>query len=140
MFFRFKSVQRFPDCEFLLCHRAQRLVGADVRRGLFAADVLFARLQSQHKGALAAIVRGLADDAARQFAHQRLGRRHEAEVRPAEGERHAQRLPFAHGHVRADLAGRFVKRAGDGVDAQNQFGAVFVDDRRGLFPVLDGPK
>ena len=47
------------------------------------------------------IVRGLAHDAAGQLAHELLGGGHEAQVRPAEGEGHAQGLALAHGHVRA---------------------------------------
>ena len=50
----------------------QALVGADVARGLFAADVLLAGLQRQHPAALAAAVDRLAGDAARHAADELL--------------------------------------------------------------------
>ena len=73
----------------------QTLVGADVRGRLAAANVLLARLQRQREAGLAVEIDRAPDDAARHLAHVFHARGHEAEVRSARGQRHAERLPVA---------------------------------------------
>ena len=70
----------------------QYLRGADVGIGLFAADVLFARLQRHAVGGLAAGVFGDADDAARHRADEGLAGGEEGGVRAAEAHRDAEAL------------------------------------------------
>ena len=53
--------QRHIDCRR---QRQQALIGADVGRGALAFDVLFARGERQHVGALAAVVHGFTDQPA----------------------------------------------------------------------------
>src|ERR1700730_10723076 len=48
--------------------RAQRMIGADVRSGLFAPDMLLARSQGQAKGAVAVAIAGLAHQPPRHLA------------------------------------------------------------------------
>src|SRR6185295_9041502 len=100
--------------------RVQSLGGADVVSGLFAADVLLARLEGEHEAALALDVARLARDPARHLAQEPLRRREEAERRPAEVEPVAERLALADADVHALLAGRLedaerqrVRRADD---------------------------
>src|SRR6266478_1014396 len=49
--------------------RDESLVGTDVRRGLFAANVLLARSQGQAEGAVTARITGFADQPARHLAN-----------------------------------------------------------------------
>ena len=74
--------------------RDQRLVGADVRGGLLAADVLLARGEREHEAALAVAVDGLADEASGHLAHELFFRRDHAAVGAAVAERHAEGLRF----------------------------------------------
>ena len=83
------------------------LVGADVRVGAGAADVLLARPERQNVGELALLVHGLPADAPRKLADKLRLRRHVPGVRPAEEERHAQGLRLPHRDVRPKLAGSF---------------------------------
>src|SRR3569623_3140520 len=68
-----------------------------------AADVLFARLQGERETGLALEVDGATHDAARHLPHPFLPAAHETEIRPAGGQRRAERLPFAAGNVGASL-------------------------------------
>ena len=61
----------------------QCLVRADVAGGLVAPDVLLARAKRHDEGPLAVEVGGHADQPARDLAHERIGRRQDAEVRAA---------------------------------------------------------
>ena len=84
----------------------QRLGGADVGRGLLAADVLLAGLQGQAVGRDAGVVLGHAHEAAGQGAFQALRDGHVGGVRAAEEQRHAEALGGADGDVRTLLARR----------------------------------
>ncbi len=85
----------------------ERLVRADVRGRLLAADVLLAGLQREHEAAAAVDVARLADDAARHAADQRLAwRRRSRTSGPAEGRVVAERLPLPHADVGAVAARR----------------------------------
>ncbi len=66
--------------------------------------MLFARLQREHIRARAIRIHGLARNAAGQVAHKLLRCSHKANIRPAKGERKAQRLSVADGHIRAVIA------------------------------------
>ena len=84
-------------------HGEQHLRGADVARGALAADVLLTGLQRQPVRRLAVGVDADPDEPARQRALQSLAYRHEAGVRAAEADRHAEALRRSHGHVGAPL-------------------------------------
>ena len=72
--------------------RHQRLIGADVRGRLLAADVLLPRSQRQNKSAIPCPIDRLPGQPSRHLAHiLLLGRDHAAE-RTAIAERHAERL------------------------------------------------
>ena len=86
---------------------------ADVARRALAADVLLARLQREHVAGAALDVLRLADDAAGHLAHEPLAAGEQPDVRPAEPERDAQRLPFADDDVRAVRRRRPVQREAD---------------------------
>ena len=75
-------------------HRKQRLGGADVRRGLFAANMLLAGLQRQTVGLIAARIDRDADNPAG----------HRALMLVAAGEKRSMRSAVAHRHAKA-LAG-----------------------------------
>ena len=59
------------------------LVGADIRGGFLAADMLLAGGQGQHVGALAAVIHRLAHQPAGHLAHEFLLGGEDAQVRPA---------------------------------------------------------
>ncbi len=74
----------------------QALVGADVRGRLFAADVLLAvcSVSTQHRLPWRSVVWPTIRPG--QLAEKCFAAGHDAQVRPAEGHRVAQRLPFGH--------------------------------------------
>ena len=115
----------------------QRLVGADVRGRLLAADVLLAGGERQHESALAVAVARLADQAAGNLAHELLARRHHAAVRSAESERHAERLRLHADDVglRRRLHDAQRNRLGDRDDQQRAF---LVDDLADRGDILNG--
>ncbi|MNS52116.1 hypothetical protein D3C72_848200 [compost metagenome] len=85
-------------------HGQQHLRRADVGRGLLAADVLFARLQRQAHRRVALRVFRHADQTAGHVALEGILAGHEAGVRAAKAERHAEALRRTDGDVRAPLA------------------------------------
>ena len=105
---------------------AQGLVGADVAAGLFPADVLLPGLQAQDVGPAALVVGGLTHDAAGELAHELVGGGHVAQVRAAAAQRQTQRLPLAHGDVRAAVPGGLHNGQGDGVAAHDVPGTRLV--------------
>ena len=118
----------------------QPLVGADVAGRFLAADVLLARAQGHHVSASPVLIHRLADDAPGDLAHVLAARGEEAQVRPAEAERDAQRLPLAHDDVRAQRARRLEQAQSERVshDAQQRAGGV---NRAGqVAEVLDLPE
>ena len=117
--------------------RVERLVGADVRGGALAADVLLARLQREHEAAPAFDVDGLAHDAPRHAPHQLLARAHEAQVRAPEVEVVAHRLTLADGDVGAVLARRREHAERERIDDGDEEGAGVVGDLRGGRHVLE---
>ena len=106
--------------------RQQALVGADVGGGAFALDVLFAGGQGQHVGALAAVIDGLADQAAGHLVDVLLAGGEEAQVGPAKRQRDAQRLAFADHDIGAHLAGGLEQAQGGGVGDHADQGALGV--------------
>ena len=90
--------------------RQQRLRGADVAGGLFAADVLLARAERQAQRGFAARILGDADDAAGHLAFEFVARGEKRRVRPAVAQRHAKPLRAADGDVRAKFARRLEQR------------------------------
>ena len=86
-------------------HREQHLRGADVRRRLFAADVLLARLQRQSVRRVAVGVDADADQPSRKTALEFVARGEERGVRAAEAHRHAEALARADDDVGAPFAG-----------------------------------
>jgi hypothetical protein len=100
----------------------QNLRGADVRVGLFAPDMLFARLQRHAQRPLAAGIDRDADDAAGEGALVLVAGGEKSGVRPAETERDAKTLRRPEGDVGAHLARRAQQHqrhqvGGDGDDA-----------------------
>ena len=92
--------------------RAQPRIGADIARGALAPDVLLAGREGQHPAAPAFGVDGLADEPARHLPHELVAGREQTEIRPAEIERVAERLPFGGDNVGAHLAGRLDRTQG----------------------------
>src|SRR5580704_15924557 len=81
------AVDRHEDIDH---QRDQRLVGADIGRSLFAADMLLTSSQSEHESALTLLVDRLAHQAARHLPNVFLARGDYAAVGPAESQRHAE--------------------------------------------------
>jgi hypothetical protein len=122
-----RQVDREGEC-------AEPGIGADVRGRLLAADVLLARREREHEAALAFGIDRLADERpgicrARYFC--RLAK--EPDIRPAERQRIADRLAFAHDDVGAHLAGRRDEAErhdlGDDGDQQRADGVRLLGDR-----------
>ncbi|MPL94939.1 hypothetical protein SDC9_41102 [bioreactor metagenome] len=114
-------------------HRKQRLRGADVRGRLLAADMLFAGLQAEPVGLVAAAVDRDADDAAGHRPLQLVARRHEGRVRSAIAHRHAEALRRAHGDIgphRARLLQQ-AQRQKVGRDHRQSLGGVELFDQVG---------
>ncbi|CAI8728808.1 putative metal-dependent RNase [Pseudomonas sp. IT-P218] len=113
----------------------QHLRGADVRRGLLAADVLLAGLHRQAQGRLAETVDRDTDQAARHVALERILGGEVGRVRATEAQRHAEALRAADGHIGAEFARRGQQGQGQqvgghghqgvgGVQALGQFAVV----------------
>src|SRR5438445_3484534 len=86
--------------------RAQTRISADVAGRPLAANVLLAGRQGQHPAAPAVGVDGLADETARHLSDELVAAGEEAEMRPAEIERVAERLTFSGDDVGPHLARR----------------------------------
>ncbi len=80
--------------------RAKRLIGADIRGGLFAPDVLLARGQRQDESAPALRVRRLSRKTPGHLPHEFLARRDHADERAAVTRRQAKALAFHRHDVR----------------------------------------
>ena len=106
--------------------REQRLRGADVARGFFAADVLLARAERKAQRGFAARILGHADDAAGHLAFEFIARGEKCRVRSAVTERHAEALRAADGDVRAEFAGRLDEREREQIrgDGEHRAGGV----------------
>jgi hypothetical protein len=94
----------------------QRLVRADVARGLVASDVLLPRAKRHDERPLAADVRRHAHQAAGDLPNQLVRRGEDAQVGPAVLGRDPERLTFARRDVRAVRAGWREHRERDGLD------------------------
>ena len=112
----------------------QCLGGADVGRGLLAADVLLAGLQGQAVGGDAGVVFGDTHEAAGHGALQPLLHGHVGGVRAAEEQRHAEALGGADGDIRTLLARRGDQGQGQEVRGHSDQRAAFlgVGDHRGV--------
>ena len=84
----------------------ENLRGADVRRGLLAADVLLARLEREAQTGTALRIFAHADEPARHRALEAVARGEERRVRSAITQRHAEALRVPDHDVRAEFAGR----------------------------------
>ena len=104
----------------------QRLGGADVGRGLLAADVLLAGLQGQAVGRDAGVVLGDTHEAAGHGALEALLDGHVGGVRAAEEQRHAEALGGADGDVRALLARGRDEGQGEQVGGDGDERAAFL--------------
>ena len=123
-------------------HRQQHLRGADVGGRLLAADVLLAGLQGEAVGRLAGRVHRHADQPARHRALECIAAGHEAGMRAAEAERHAEALGVADHDVGAPFArcldqGEGEQVAGDRDQAAARVhglgqGGVIVDAAEGV--------
>ena len=107
----------------------QHLRGADVRRRLFAANVLLAGLQRQPVGLVAARIDGDADQASGHRALVGVLDRHVGRVRTAVADRNAEALHRADGNVRAHLAGRLEQRQRQRIGGNNGNRLVRVQRR-----------
>ena len=110
----------------------ERLRRADVRGGLFAADVLLSRLQRHAIGALAARIDRHPDDPARRLANVAVARRQERRVWPAVSKRHPEPLRVADDGVGAHFAGgnEEGEREQVGRDRDEASGVVRASDQR----------
>ncbi len=84
----------------------QGLRGADIRGRLFAADVLFAGLQSHAIRGVAVDVDRDADDASGDLPHEFFAGREECGVRASVAERHSEALRISEDDVGAHFSGR----------------------------------
>src|SRR6266566_3282123 len=122
-------------------HREQDLRGADVAGRLLPADVLLPGLQREPVRRPPVRVPGDADQPPRQLPLEPGAHRHEAGVRTAEAERHAEALRRADHHVGTPLARWLEQRQGEQVGADRHHGAArlrFGDDP-GQVPDRAGP-
>src|SRR5260370_28629685 len=81
--------------------RAERLVGANVRSGPFAADVLLARSEREHESALAIGIRSLAREPPGHLPHVLVPRSNHTGERPAVAPRPPETLAFHRDDVRS---------------------------------------
>src|SRR5437762_2661903 len=75
--------------------RTETRIGADIARGLFAADMLFARRKRQNEAASPLGIYRLTRKSARHLAQEFLTGRKQPDIGPAEIQPVAQRLTFA---------------------------------------------
>src|SRR6185312_14210960 len=94
--------------------RAERMVGADVRGGAFAPDMLLARRQGKTKGAIPLPIAAQPDQSPRHLAHMRRQCGHEANPRAAELWLDTKTLALANGDIGAELPGRLEHSKGKG--------------------------
>ena len=92
---------------------AQPGIGADIAGGLLAADMLFAGGKRQHIAAAAFGIHCFAGEAARHLPQIFFTRRKEPDIRPAEIEAVADRLPFGRNDVGALGARRLQQAEGN---------------------------
>ncbi len=104
----------------------QRLRGADIGRGLLAADVLLAGLQRQAVGGDTGVVLGNAHQAAGHGTLEALPDGHVGGVRSAVEQRDAEALRGADGDVRTLLARRRDQRQGQQVRGHRDQGAPLL--------------
>ena len=139
-----QAVGTVPDGVHRGHHGEEHLRGADVGRGLLAADVLLARLQRQAVGGGAVCVDGYADQPTRQGPLEPRAYGHVARVRSAISERDAEALRRTDGDVGTRLARRseqaerqqiggdcdertaLVRRSDDGVEVADSAGRTGV--------------
>ena len=116
---------------------AKRLVGADIGAGLFTPDVLLSGLERQNERTVSPVVVGLADDPARQLAHE-LGRcRHKAKVRSAIAQAQAKRLSLTDCDIRPTLSRGCQQPYADGIHTHDIQGLCAVDQLTQGFGVLN---
>ena len=108
-------------------HREQHLRRANIRRRLFAANVLFARLQREPKSALAVGIDRYSNQPARQVALEFVAGGKERGVRPAETHRHAEALARSDDHIGIPFAGRRQQRQREQVCGGDHQRALGVD-------------
>ena len=111
-------------------HGGQHLRGADVGGGLFAADVLLARLQCQAVGRVAVRVDAHTDQAAGQGAFEGVAAGHVGRVRATGAHGHAQALCGADHDVGAHLARGFQQREGQQIGGHDEGRGLRVALRR----------
>ena len=116
-------------------HCRQHLCGADVRRRLFAADVLLTRLQRQAVGRLAVRVHAHAHQSAGHGALVLVTASQVGGVRAARAHGHAKALGGAHHDVGAHLAWGLEQHQGHQVGGQDEGGLLAVDQVGADLPV-----
>ena len=121
-------------------HGQQHLRRADVRRRLFAPDVLLARLQGQAVGRAVLGVDRQPDQASRQVALEPCLDRHEGGVRASVPERHAEALGRADDDVGAPLPRRPQQRERQQVGSHRHQGPAPVGLRCHGGEVADGTR
>ena len=121
--------------EYIYHQRDQRLIGADVRCGFLATNVLFAGGEREHEATFAILIGGLADQPSRQLADKLFASRDHPTVRAAEPRGHAERLRF-HGDNIGLPRGLNDSEGHSFRDRNDQHSAMLVGDirdRRDIF-------
>jgi hypothetical protein len=116
----------------------QRLGCADVARGFFASDMLFAGLESQAQGGFSAGVTGDADEAAGEEAFEGVRVAKKAACGSAESEGHTEALAVAECDVRAPFARRFEEGEGEEIGGGDDEGLVGMGLGDEIGEVVDG--
>src|SRR5205085_5227370 len=108
----------------------QSLVGANVTCGLFTANVLLARLQSQHEAALAIAVDGFAGDPPWHATHEFFATSDNSQIGAAELHLSAERLPFSDHDICTVIPRPFQQSQADRIDRNNEKRAMIVGSLR----------
>ena len=118
-------------------HAEENLGGADVRRGLVAADVLLAGTEGETHGGVALGVFGNTDEPAGHLALEGVFRGEEAGVRSAEAEGNAEALGGADGDIGAEFAGGTQEGEREQIGGDDGVGAGGVGGGEEVFEVVD---
>src|SRR5262245_15608790 len=98
--------------EYRCRERTQSLIGADIRGGLFAANMLLARRECQHETPTPFVIDGFTYESPRHTAQKTFATGKKPDSRPAVAHRDTEALTFRNGDVRTQFTRRFEKSEG----------------------------